>query len=290
MTRNEYLGFIGLGNVGIVLARDLVRSKHSVWIYDADPEKTKELASLGAHVADSAADVAKHADIIGVCVRRDEDVWDVLNGPDGILSAHRRDLLILIHSTVRLDTVMDIAKVANESGIAVVDAPVTRSAYLPSIKGLVFMVGGEPNDVSRARILLDLAAHKVVEAGPLGSGMTLKVCNNIFVYATMAAASDIITLMRQANIDISNLTETMVANGAASHTLTSLFERWSGTAFADHVVVPRIDDIVDLAEKDIDCALGLGQQQGVSLPFVTETRRAIRGAVNTVFGGFGDYG
>jgi 3-hydroxyisobutyrate dehydrogenase-like beta-hydroxyacid dehydrogenase len=271
-------GFIGLGNIGILIARDLAVSGNELVVHDVSPEGPDAMRKLGAAVAASPAEVARASTIVGVCVRDDKDVYDVFNGPRGLLSAARPELLVAIHSTVRVDTIRDIAAVAAAKGVHVVDAPVSRGVASPSSKGIVFMVGGESADMERVRPFLEFCALKIINAGPLGSGMTLKICNNLLTYLTMVSANDAISLAEAAGLDVKCLAEVTANNGVAGAMLTSVLLRRTGMPMPAHVVLPSPESLINLGEKDLECALEVGRALGIKLPAVTMARHEIRNA------------
>src|SRR5581483_9083967 len=169
-------------------------SGHELTVYDVMPDGPAEVQKLGAKIASSPADVARNADIIGVCVRNDKDVHDVLEGADGILSVARPGMLVLIHSTIRISTLREVVATAAKKGVHAIDAPVSRGSVNPGPKGIVFMLGGPPEDVARAEAFAEHAASKIIKTGALGTAMALKICNNLLTYLTMVSAQDAINL------------------------------------------------------------------------------------------------
>jgi 3-hydroxyisobutyrate dehydrogenase len=276
-------GFVGLGNIGKPIARDLIVAGNDVVVYDLRPEPVTDLSSLGARAGASPAEVAQRADIIGVCVRDDSDVHEVFDGRNGILAAARPGLLVAIHSTVRIDTVRRIAERAAEKGVRIVDAPVSRSATGPATKAVVFMVGGEPDDVAQVRPFLEPAALKIVVAGRLGAGMALKICNNLLSYLILVCATDAIGLAEAAGLEVQLLADVTSSNGVAGPNLTAILMRRTGRSAQMNAFIPALDSLIGLGEKDLDCALEVGRDLGVQLPAVAMARHNIRRALEQNF-------
>jgi 3-hydroxyisobutyrate dehydrogenase-like beta-hydroxyacid dehydrogenase len=268
-------GFIGLGNIGLPIARDLISPGNSLTVYDIMPERAEELGKLGARVAASPAEVASLSDIVGVCVRDDKEVRDVIEGADGILGAARSGLVVAIHSTVRITTVKDIAINAEKNGVRIVDAPVTRSAATSSKKSVIFMIGGEPSDVDSMQPFLDLTAARVIKTGVLGTGMALKICNNLLPLVTVVAANDAVRLAEAAGLDVKMLAEVTSANGVASAILTSLLMQRAGAPLPTNIPIPSLESAISIGKKDLSCALDVARDFGLVLPAVAMASDAI---------------
>jgi 3-hydroxyisobutyrate dehydrogenase len=272
-------GFIGLGNIGRLIARDLADSGHDLAVYDLIDGATAELGKKGAKVAHSPAEVALHADIVGICVRDSKDVRAVMEGPDGILCSARPGLLVAIHSTIGIDEVRDIAAKAEQKGVRVVDAPVSRGPGSPSRKGIVFMVGGAVEDVAHAEPFVESAASKIVKTGRLGTAMALKLCNNLLSYTTLVMANDAMRIAEAAGLDVRLLVDVTSQNGVAGAALTSIFMQRTGAALPAHFVLPPPEELIGLGEKDLDCALEAGRNLGIEIPSAEMSRAAFRQAV-----------
>lgn len=277
-------GFIGLGNIGRGIARDLVVPGNEVFVYDVMPEGPAALKSLGAIIAGSPAEVARRADIIGVCVRNDQDVRNVFEGENGILSAARPGLLVAIHSTVRIKTVRDVAALAKQKNVHVVDAAVSKGYNNPPRKSVVFMLGGAPQDVERVQPYLELCALKIIKAGPLGSGMALKICNNVLSYLLFIKTNDAVQLAEAAGLDLRHLMDVTSNNGVAGPNLTHMLLERAGANPINNTTPPPLDAMADLGEKDLDCALELARDLGIALPATAFARGTIRSSLYQLLG------
>jgi len=276
------LGFIGLGNIGRPIARSLIAPDAQVTVFDLAAEGPEALRALGAKAAASPAEVARAADVIGVCVRDDADVRAVLEGPDGVFSAARENLLVAIHSTIRVKTIHELAAGAGRAGVRLVDAPVSRGAAMDG-RSITFMVGGAKEDVDRLRPVVANIALRFVEAGPLGSGMALKLCNNILSYAATTLSDEAFRLAQAAGLDLSALLEVISVNGVGSPIVIASLRRLAGvprpSAGKSDIAPPSDESRIELAEKDLDYALALARDLGLDLPASELTRREYRSAV-----------
>jgi 3-hydroxyisobutyrate dehydrogenase len=265
-------GFIGLGNIGRPIACDLARAG-ALTVFDKMPEGPQELRALGAQVADSPAGVAREADFVGVCVVDDRQVREVITGDNGLLKTARAGTLIAIHSTVRVATVHELAAAAARQGVRIVDAAVSRSADAQPSKSVVFMVGGESEDVARLEGILEPAALKFVRAGKLGAGMTLKICNNILSYLIMVCAADAMRLAEAAGLDLNTLAQVTSTNGVGGANLRAILERRASAHRQPTRLMPSNEALVGLAMKDLDCALEVGKDLGVKDMRATQLAR-----------------
>ena len=123
------VAFIGLGFMGAQQAESLAGAGFDLTVFDTTPAATERFAGK-ARIASGVTDAAAGADILCLCVRDDEQVNEVLLGTGGALAALRSGAAVLIHSTIRPDTVTDLARRAAMRGVTVIDAPVSRSEYV----------------------------------------------------------------------------------------------------------------------------------------------------------------
>lgn len=270
-------GFIGLGHIGRGMAHGLLAAGFPTTVYDVMPEGPAELAAVGARSASSPAEVAQASDAIGICVRTDDEVLDVIAGDQGLLAGASPGLLIAIHSTVRPSTIKEAARLAAEKGARVVDAPVSRGAPNADGRSIVYMLAGAEADIADARELVKGSAKDIIVAGPLGAAMALKICNNLVTYLEFLAAAEADRLARLTGLAPELLLQVMTANGNATPSMQALISgRLSLPGPPPPEMVKTFEGISAVAEKDLDCALEVGRELGVDLPGATLARQAIR--------------
>ena len=273
-------GFVGLGHIGRGMAQALVESGLDTAVYDLFPEGPAELAAMGATAAQSPADVALHSEVMGVCVRSDQDVLDVFEGANGILAAGRPGLLVAVHSTVRPSTVHRVAEMAAAKGVRVVDAPVSRGAPNAEGKSIVYMLGGSEQDIADVRAFVATAAKQIIVAGSLGAAMALKACNNLVTYLEFLAAVEADRLARRTGLDPALLLEVMIANGNATPSMQALMKNRFGMSGApDDPMRQAFERSTVIAEKDLDCALEAAAEVGLDLPGA----KLVRGRMRDVY-------
>ena len=122
------VGFIGLGNMGAAQATEIARAGFELAVYDAWPA-TLAAFKRDAMRATSPAEVARNANIIGICVRDDQQVREVIQGPGGVMETITKGALVLVHSTVSPETVAALAEVVARRGADLIDSALTRTRF-----------------------------------------------------------------------------------------------------------------------------------------------------------------
>jgi 3-hydroxyisobutyrate dehydrogenase len=262
------VGFIGLGRIGKPMAQRLLRAGLETTVYDLRAEVRDELAAQGARAAGSCAAAAAGADVIGVCVRDDDDVRRVTQGPDGVIAAAPAGAVIALHSTILPSTVREVASAAAARGVGVVDAPITGGAIGAESGTLTYMVGGDDALLERCRPVFATAAGKIVHTGGLGSGAATKLCNNLIGYLTFLAGYEAAWLARHAGLSLDVLLDVTRSNGYLSEASASFvrFRQSIEDLPDDATLQARAADFTDLAEKDLAVTLAFARECGITLP------------------------
>jgi 3-hydroxyisobutyrate dehydrogenase len=260
------IGFIGLGNIGKPMARQLLKLGEEVWVYDLTAERVAELAAHGAHPARDARELAGRCRMIGLCVRDATDVEALLHG-GGLLAALAADSILAVHSTVARVAVLEWAARARARGIHLLDAPITGGAAAAESATLTYMVGGEAAVVERCRPVFMTSGAKLIHAGPVGSGILLKLCNNLMSYAAFAAIHEADRLARAGGLDPALLAEVGRSNGVVTAQMEAFITNRarltnSGTPAPQSAFAP----FAALAEKDLAAALASARELHLQLP------------------------
>jgi len=262
------VGFIGLGNIGMPMAKRLPAAGLPTTVYDVAADRVQALVAAGAKAAASPRELAAASDVIGVCVRDDADVRVVLLGDDGILAGAARGTVVAIHSTVQPETVIAMAEAATAHGVGVFDACITGGAAAAAQGTLTVIAGGDAAYAEKARPMFDAFAKKVVATGALGSGCKVKLCNNLMTYLAWTSAFEAFVLARAAGLSQEVLEEVTRSNGNMTdpmlaflnaHKLPESVRKSEGfqAMMRGHLAV---------AEKDLAATLALARQSGVALP------------------------
>ncbi len=277
------VGFIGLGAMGEPMARRLLLDGHDLVVFDLSPDLVQSLAAVGAEAAGSASDVARMCTHIGVCVPDDVHVVDVITGDNGVLEAAAAGTSVAIHSTVHPDTVRDLSALADEQDVILFDAGVAGGKEAAEHGDLAITVGVPAGGIPEsARPSLDTCGGAVIEAGPVGTGMALKVGLNVMTYLQQAAASASYQVAMSEGVDCEQLLVAWRHVGMLG-TLTEQFfpllriprESKSEGDFGE-----MLRRMIALAEKDLEVAAQIGLEFGRPMPVV----EAVRDAMDLVYG------
>ena len=266
-------GFVGLGRIGRPMALRVAARADSLAVFDVRLDAMEPLVSAGARACASCAEVAQHADVIGVAVLDDAQVDAAIGGADGLLAGAAPGSVICVSSTVRLATIFALAEAAAHKDVAVLDAGVAGGWPSAGSGTLVTMVGGAADALERARPMLDAFSKEVIHAGALGAGMRLKLVKNHVSYLALAAAHEGRLLAEAAGIDNETLRhvirETNVIEQFFDWALERPgFQRLALDAEADALDHARAFSAV--ARKDLASAVELGESLGIELPFAAE--------------------
>jgi 3-hydroxyisobutyrate dehydrogenase len=261
-------GFIGLGNIGLPMAKRLAAAGLETTVFDVVPARVAELEAAGARGASTPRVLAESSDVVGVCVRDDADVRAVFAGDEGILAGARQDAVIAIHSTVQPATVEALANLAASRGVAVVDACITGGAAGASQGTLTVMVGGDAAAIDRARPFFDCFAKKIVHTGPIGSGCKMKLCNNLMTYLAWTSIYEATMLARAAGLSQEMLEEVTGSNGNLTDPMRRfiLAHKLPEEVRKSEGFQKNMRLYTEVAEKDLAATLALARECGITLP------------------------
>lgn len=258
MTR---IAFVGLGTMGLPMARHLVAAGHDVIACDLEPARA---AALGTSVAASPAETAAAADAVLTSLPSPAAVAEVMLGASGVAAGARPGTLVIDLSTGPPELARRLA--AELSAHDVLDAPVSGGPHGAAEASLTVMVGGTREAYERALPLLGSLGRMVVHVGPHGAGQTAKLCNNLVAGATMVAVAEACAVAEREGIDPAVLYEIMRASTGDSRVLRTRFPL-GGVDDAhpsSHGFEPLFT--LDLVAKDLQLALELAEADGVPAP------------------------
>jgi 3-hydroxyisobutyrate dehydrogenase len=261
-------GFVGLGNIGMPMARRLVAAGLSTTVFDLLPEAVEALVAAGARAARSLPELAAAADVIGVCVRDDADVRAVVLGDDGLLGGAAPGTVIAIHSTILPRTVIEVGAAAAARSVGVVDACITGGAMGAEQGTLTYIVGGDAAHLERCRPAFATSAASIVHTGALGSGAATKLCNNLMTYLGFLSAFEATLLARRSGLSMEAFEAVTSANGNLTAQMRAflMLHRIPADQRKDAGVQQMLRGFTTLAEKDLTITLAFAREHGVALP------------------------
>ena len=199
------IGFIGLGNMGLPMAQNLVKAGHTVSGFDVSEYAAERLVTGGGSRTASIAAACKDAEMMITMLPAGENVREVYLGEGGVLATATRGTLLINSSTIDVRTARDVAQAAHDKGLAMIDAPVSGGVAGAQAATLTFMVGGPDDAFARARPVLEAMGKTVVHAGGAGNGQAAKICNNMVLGASMIVVSEAFLLAEKLGLDAQKL-------------------------------------------------------------------------------------
>jgi len=276
------IGFIGLGIMGSGMAGNLVDKGFDVVVWNRTAQRMGPLVERGAVAGSSPADVARQCDVVMICVSDTPDVQEVVAGTDGLLEGLHRGSLIVDHSTISPSATVDLAGIVEAKGAHWLDAPVSGGSE-GAVRGtLAVMVGGDAEQLERARPAMDTYASAIAHVGPAGSGQTAKLVNQILVVVTGLAVSEAMVFAQGADLDLHSTLAAVEGGAAGSWMLSN-----RGPQMIERDWRPGFT--IDLQQKDLRLVLEAADQMGVPLPATALVFQLYRALQHQGLGGEGNH-
>jgi 3-hydroxyisobutyrate dehydrogenase len=215
------VGFIGLGNMGGPMARNLVKAGHSVAAFDLSKEMVKVATDAGARAAASASDAARDCEIVITMLPAGSHVRSVYLGDAGILKAAKKGTLFIDSSTIDVESARVVAAEAKTVGQEFLDAPVSGGVGGATQGTLTFMVGGSDAAFARAKPLLDKMGKNIIHAGGPGTGQAAKICNNMILGISMIGVCEAFVLAEKLGLDHKKLFDIASTSSGQCWSLTT---------------------------------------------------------------------
>jgi 3-hydroxyisobutyrate dehydrogenase len=260
----ERIGFVGLGNMGKPIAENLARAGFPMTVMDLKPEPVADLVRLGARAAGSLPELAAASDIVCSVVMNDKQTINLYLEQDdgGLLAYLKPGSLIVIHSTVSMETCTILADAAAAKDIRVIDAAVSGAAAAAEKGMLSVIAGGAADDVARAQPLFDVIGKRTYHMGRLGMGQAGKICNNLMCLVNVHVAREGLALAEAAGIDPAVMRDLALNSSGQSWALANLDAMRELAA----VHVGGEPDMSIFGRKDISLASKLGKAMGAPVP------------------------
>jgi 3-hydroxyisobutyrate dehydrogenase len=255
----QRVGFAGLGTMGAAMAANLLRAGFDVAVWNRTPGRATGLVADGATEATDPTELAAGHDAVVVCVRDTPDVEAVLFGPAGVAEGAGKGLLVIDCSTISPVATRVFGERLAQRGVSLVDAPVSGGSEGAQKGTLSIMVGGEVEDVARARPVLEAMGSTITHMGPLGAGQATKAVNQVILAGTYLGVAEGIVLALKAGLDPDQVVRALGAGAAASWVLANRSERMIRNEYP-------IGFKLALHRKDLGIALDLAEEVGAALP------------------------
>jgi 3-hydroxyisobutyrate dehydrogenase len=195
------IGFIGLGNMGLPMAENLIKAGHQVEGVDVNPAAIEKLKAAGGTSIEHVKVAAARGDVVITMLPSGKEVREVYFGPGGIVENANAGTLLIDCSTIDVATARAVAQAAESNGLMMLDAPVSGGVVGATAATLTFMVGGSAQAFTRALSILEKMGRTVVHAGGAGNGQAAKICNNMILGVSMIAVSEAFVLAEQLGLE-----------------------------------------------------------------------------------------
>ncbi|GJD35097.1 NAD(P)-dependent oxidoreductase [Methylobacterium aerolatum] len=253
------LAFVGLGSMGMPMARHLVAAGLGVRGYDIRPESRAALVAAGGERAETVAQAAGGAEAILLMVVNASQAEDVLFQQGG-LDALAPDATVVLMATCPPQAVADLAARVLATGRRFVDAPVSGGVVGAEAATLTIMAAAPPETLAAIRPVLDRLGDRVFHVGTEpGQGATVKAVNQLLCGVHIAATAEALALAEQVGVDLSVVLEILSGSSAASWML-----RDRGPRMLEDE--PRVTSAVDIFVKDLGIVLEAGRGAKAALP------------------------
>jgi 2-hydroxy-3-oxopropionate reductase len=260
---NDKIGFIGLGIMGLPMARNLMKAGFGLTVCDLDAGRVSALAAEGAAPAASARDVAAACDVVVTILPDTPDVDAVLFGPGGVAEGLEAGKLVVDMSSVSPGATVDFAARIGALGCTFLDAPVSGGEPRAISGELTIMVGGPQASFDRARPLFDAMGATVTLIGTRnGDGQVAKVANQIIVGVTVTAVAEALLFASKAGADPAKVREALMGGAANSIILQN-----HGQRMLDRTFDPTFRAVLQC--KDLGLAVEACRELGLYLPEAT---------------------
>ena len=266
------VGFIGLGNMGMPMSKNLLKAGFELTVHNRSRGKVDEIARFGATPAASSAEVTLASDIVLTCLPDVATVEQVFLGEEGIVTSVRPGQILVDHSTVGPSTSKQIARAAQDKGAFFLDAPVSGLVKGATKASLTIMVGGERAAYDKALPVFQALGQNIYHSGPSGAGSVTKLLNQLLFVINCQAAAEVFHLGAKVGADARLMLDIWAKSSGQSFALSYMAPGMLSRDFSEGALPFR------LLAKDLGLAHDLARQAQVPLPAGSESAKLFRDA------------
>ena len=261
------VGFIGIGNIGQPMAKQLLNNGFSVLINDLNKETATPLLKAGATWVENPMELVKQCEFICTCLPGPIQMEQLIIGPDGILNSMKENTVYIDHTTNSFNTVQKVSTLLSQKGVNMLDAPVSGGVEGAKTRDLTLLVGGEPKVVKHSMPILNAIGKTVLHVGDIGTGTICKLMHNSASLSMMLTMVQCLTTGVKAGVNAATIIE--VFQKCALGRNFDLQVRLPNTLFKGDFD-PRFS--LKLAYKDLKLAMEIADEFNVpfSIPEICE--------------------
>jgi len=257
----ERVGIIGVGRMGLAMAKHLVKHGYTLTVCDIDAGNAEKARALGANVAATPAEVGKAASFVILGVGYDDEVNAVTLGENGALQTLVAGGIVAVSSTVSPDTVKALDEQARKKRIDVLDAPICRGRWFADEGKLLALFGGKPDVIARGRAVYSTFCSDIADLGEVGHGQVGKAMNNLLLWINSIGLIEAGRIAETTGIDLPRLRDALQMSSGKSQAL----EDWDQTSFM-------------WALKDMQIVSKMADKAGLSLPVTGAVKELVKEA------------
>jgi 3-hydroxyisobutyrate dehydrogenase len=273
----EDVAILGLGTMGAGMAANLLNAGFSLSVYNRTAAKAQALIGAGARSASTPAEAAKNASVIISMLADDAASREVWLGKDGALAAARKGTIFIESSTVSPAWVVEFAKLAEQQGSDLLDAPVTGSRMQAEAGQLSFLVGGKDSALAAATPVLKAMSKEITHLGSVGSGAKMKLINNFLCGVQVASLAEGLTWIERSGLDRDKALSILKAGAPGSPLLAAISARMASQTYT-------VNFLLKLMTKDLLYAQNEASQYNVDLKTAEVARSLFENAIEQGFG------
>jgi len=266
------IGLVGLGRMGAAISERLRQQGLAIAGWDQNADTCRALAAGGLTIAANAREVAAQSEIVISIVTEDHGVRRVYSGADGFLASDVTGKLFIEMSTLQPMTGRALAPLVEAQGARLIESPVLGSIGHVTDGKLLAMVGGQPEDLERARPLLEKMTRRIVHMGPHGAGYAMKLAVNLGLGAYIQALAESLALGVKQGLALDQMLDVLQEAPYAGGWLKNKVDVLKGG---------KADVTLDIRtlRKDMMSAVATGALSGVPMPLASGTLAALSAAV-----------
>ena len=257
------VSFIGLGVMGYQMAGHLQKNGYNVTVFNRTESKAKKwVEEYGGQMGKTPNEASLHAEIVFMCVGRDEDIIEVMEGDNGILSSAKEGLIIVDHTTASAEIARTYFAKLQKKNVAFLDAPISGGQAGAENGALSIMIGGQEKDFEVVKPVLQSYGKAIELIGPSGSGQIAKMINQICIAGLVQGLSEAMAFGKKAKVDMEKVLSVISKGAAQSWQMENRYRTMIDGKF-DYGFA------VDWMRKDLSICFNEAKKNGASLP-ITE--------------------
>jgi len=252
--------FIGLGVMGYNMAGHLKKNNFNTTVYNRTSSVAdKWVNEFAGNSKSTPGEAASNADIVCICVGRDEDLISVMEGDNGIINNIKKNSIIVDHTTASADIARKYYKLAKEGNFSFLDAPVSGGQAGAENGILSVMVGGDESQFNIAKPVISAYGKTIELIGPAGSGQLAKMINQICIAGLVQGLSEAMAFGKKANLDMEKVLQVISKGAAQSWQMENRYKTMLKNEY-------EFGFAVDWMRKDLSICFNEAEKNGASLP------------------------